>query len=130
MTFINPLLKTEPDYVEIEPFEFEEEQSMVARSIHLIENEDCGVLYEILIMFIQKFKQGEIKRMKYTIPASIFALCRLVRQVNVQKASSEKLNFQGLFNLMKELLDLIAPSFPEMSLKLILQFILIINEVD
>jgi len=43
---------------------------------------------------------------------------------------SEKLNFITIFNLQKELIELISHNFAELSLKLILQFILVISEVD
>lgn len=79
MHFISPLLKTEVDYVEIDEQEFAEEQTLVARSVHLVDNENPKVNWQILSLFIEKFKEGESKRQKYTIPATIFALFKVAR---------------------------------------------------
>jgi hypothetical protein len=56
-------------------------------------------------MFIEKFKEGESKRMKYTVPATIFALSKLCFLIHTQKTTHEKLNFNVLFELMKKLIE-------------------------
>ena len=56
---------TEKDYVEIEPFEFEEEQQSVAKLVHLVKGADTNLTLQILNLFKEKFLEGEIRRMKF-----------------------------------------------------------------
>lgn len=54
----------------------------------------------------------------------------MIHQVLAQKAVSEEVTFKKLFETSKELIDSITSSYPESALKLYLQLILCINEVD
>lgn len=93
------------DYVEIDEQEFAEEQSLVARSIHLVDNDNPKINWQILSLFIEKFKEGESKRQKFTIPASVFALFKIARQIREQNISG--VNYETLFDVIKELIALV-----------------------
>lgn len=79
-------------------------------------------------MFIEKFKEGESKRQKFTIPASIFALFKVAKQIKEQGISG--VNYETLFDIIKELIALIQPNYPETALKLYLQLAFLVNELD
>ena len=57
---------------------------MVARLLHLVVAETHEKTLEILNMFREKFLEGKMKRMKITIPALIFALIRLIREIHLE----------------------------------------------
>jgi vacuolar protein sorting-associated protein 35 len=67
-------LKTEKDYDTIDQASFDSEQILVARSIHLVDNSDLKTKWQILKLFIDKFKEGEKKRQKFTYPAAFYAV--------------------------------------------------------
>lgn len=126
--FINPLLVTEKDFVENEAFEFEEEQISVAKLVHLVHGETAKETLALLELFKKKFLDGGPKRMKYTLPALIFALFRVIREV----AKTEKFTgaLKTLIKEIKEIIDLLAAEHHELSLRLLLNLALCINEVD
>jgi len=126
--FINPLLVTEKDYVDVEPFEFEEEQLSVGKLIHLVIGDSVGTTLELLNLFKKKFLEGEAKRMKYTLPSLIFALFKVIREI---AHSEEKIaGAKELIKEVKKLIDLLAKEHHELSLRLLLNLALCINEVD
>lgn len=126
--FINPLLVTEKDYVEVENFEFEEEQLSVAKLVHLIETDDLSKTLEILNVFKEKFLEGEMRRMKYTLPSFIFRLFKFLR--DVIKNPECGVNIKEIVYGIKNLIDLLAKENQELSLRLYLGFALCINEFD
>ena len=85
--FIMPLLQDDKDNEPEEPYEFEEGQENVAKLIHLVQHKtNLDLYFEILLKFKRIFVKGGIKRMKYSLPALVFALFRLsnelVKQLN------------------------------------------------
>ncbi|CAD8200964.1 unnamed protein product [Paramecium octaurelia] len=131
LKFIQPLLITQNDYVEIPENEFEEEQQLVARTVHLVQNGDLAIHNTILQQFIAKFQQGEINRQKYTYPAAIFALFRLIQLIASQGGpQTQETQYKVLFEQIRGLIDVLQGHFPELALKLNLNFLLCINTVD
>lgn len=126
--FINPLLVTEKDYVEVEAYEFEEEQLCVAKLIHLINGETPAKTVELINVFKTKFLEGEPKRMKYTLPSLIFALFKLIREAT--NTTESAISVKDLLKMIKSLIDLLAKDHHELSLRLLLNFALCINEFD
>lgn len=53
LLFINPMLIKETDYTDIQPHEFDAEQTLVARLVHLIEHEDNEATYAIICAFLE-----------------------------------------------------------------------------
>ena len=125
--FINPLLVTEKDFVEVEGFEFEEEQMNVAKLIHLINGDTLGNTIEIIGLFKKKFLEGEAKRQKFTLPALIFAYFRVVREL---AKGEEGKGVKEMVKDLKYLIDLLAKEHHELSLRLLLNLALCINEID
>lgn len=73
-----PLLQDDKDSEQEEPYEFEEGQEAVSKLIHLVNHKtNIDLYYEILMKFKRVFVKGGIKRMKYTIPALVFALFKI-----------------------------------------------------
>ena len=63
LSFLKPLLTEDDDTgTEIEPYEFEFEQQLIAKIIHLVENEDPNVAVKILGQFTRQFMDGGIER--------------------------------------------------------------------
>ena len=100
----------------------------MARTIHLVTHEDPELQNSILQKFIARFRKGDTKRMKYTVPASCFALFRLIHFVKAHGA--ERIALADLLNQIKELIELIQSQYAELAIRLYLNFILCINEVD
>lgn len=126
--FINPILVTEKDYVEIEPFEFEEEQQSVAKLVHLVKGADSNLTLQILNLFKEKFLEGEIRRMKYTLPSFVFRIFSLIRDM-VKKG--EAAGAKELVYLVKNLIDILAKDGQaELSLRLFVNCSLCVNEFD
>ncbi|EGR27194.1 vacuolar sorting protein, putative [Ichthyophthirius multifiliis] len=128
--FISPMLEQQDDYVEIEDYEFELEQSLLARMVHLIHNQDCQQYWNIIKLFLIKFKNGKIKRQVYTYPSIIFAICNFTRYVYSIQAQNQVLNYQNIFKIIKELIEELQSEMPKLALKLYTQLLLIINEFD
>ena len=126
--FINPLLVTEKDYTDVEPFEFEEEQMSVAKLIHLINGESLQVTLDLINLFKKKFLEGEAKRMKYTLPSLIFALLKVIREMS--HCQEKLIGIKEMIKDVKNLIDLLAKEHHELSLRLLLNLSLCINEVD
>ncbi|EGR30479.1 vacuolar sorting protein, putative [Ichthyophthirius multifiliis] len=128
--FINPLLESCKDYEEVEQYEFEQEQNLVSRMVHLVLGENAIDYLKILQLFLNKFKQGGIKRQKYTYPAIMFALAKYTHYVYDSGFVDEQINFQTIFQTMKILIDALVSENPTFAMKLYLQFLSIINQFD
>lgn len=80
--FIMPLLVSENSNDKEEPYEFEEGQNSVARLVHLFSHpSDSNVHFELLMRFKRVFVKGGAERMRFTLPALIFALFKLSREM-------------------------------------------------
>lgn len=158
LTFVQPLLKDDENNEEqLEAYEFEEEQENVAKMIHLINNEDLDLYYELLQVIKKELIQGGIKRMKYTIPSFIFnlfkyiyALDEAITKSKPKKTSSHlgtyseeeeedtkvevgklpSITIQKVFYQINELLGLITSAYPEITLRLFLQGAQVINNIQ
>lgn len=119
---------TEKDYVEIEPFEFEEEQQSVAKLVHLVKGADTNLTLQILNLFKEKFLEGEIRRMKFTLPSFVFRIFSLIRDM-IKKG--EGAGAKELIYGVKHLIDILAKEGQsELSLRLFLNCSLCVNEFD
>ncbi|KAL4451052.1 hypothetical protein ABPG74_021374 [Tetrahymena malaccensis] len=128
--FIHPLLVTEKDYIEVSQNDFEEEQNLVCKMLHLVHHDDAQEYWNILRLFFDNFQKGEIKRQRFTYPTMFYALAKFTRQVYEKNQQNEVLNFTNIFEIMKQLIETLAQEYHSLALKLYIQFILIINEFD
>lgn len=128
LKFINPLLVTEKDYVDVDQVEFEEEQLNVAKLVHLVRAKTVFTTLEILKLFQGKFMEGEIKRMKFTMPALVFVYIKIIRFYTIME--EEEIDIKNLLGNIRKLIELLEKDFPEVALKLYLDFTLCINNYD
>ena len=105
--------------------EFEREQLLVARLVHLMSHEDTDELFGIYMMARRHFGQGGVKRIQYTLVPLIFGALRLAQVVRKLETSEEppqlKNSCRRIFQFMHEIVTAMAASYPDLSLKLFLQ---------
>jgi vacuolar protein sorting-associated protein 35 len=65
---------------------FEEEQTLVARLVHLMDHEDTDALFRLYIVARRHFGQGGVHRIQHTLVPLIFAALKLARAVRQRYA--------------------------------------------
>ena len=80
--YIRPLLEDSTDTIEVDAYQFEYEQSIVAKILFVIKTNDPFKLQEILDTLVPIFSKGGTRRIKYTLPSLVNAYLRLILQVN------------------------------------------------
>merc|ERR1712146_469593 len=65
------------------PPNFEEEQVLVSRLIHLMQNENTDVLFQFFLTAKNHFVKGGPQRVAYTLQPLLFALLKLVHRVRL-----------------------------------------------
>jgi len=80
--YIRPLLEDSTDTIEVDAFQFEYEQNIVAKMLFVIKTNDPFKLQEILDTLVPIFAKGGTRRIKYTLPTLVNAYLRLALQVN------------------------------------------------
>ena len=126
--FINPLLLNEKDYVEIEQNEFDDEQENVAKLVHLVNGKTLFQTLEILKLFQMKFLEGQMRRMKFTLPSLIFVYLKIIR--HFKDYEDEDIDIKNLFKNIKNLIEILEKDLPETGMKLFLEFVLGVNYYD
>eukprot|EP00804_Cyclotella_cryptica_P006993 CCRYP_007125-RC/>CCRYP_007125-RC protein AED:0.18 eAED:0.18 QI:1459/1/1/1/0.66/0.5/4/1187/1088 len=61
--------------------QFREEQTLVAKLVHVLEHEDTDVTYQMLNVARKYLQPGGAERVSVTMPALVFALMRLLQRV-------------------------------------------------
>lgn len=79
-----------------DPATFREEQTLVAKLVHVLEHEDTDVTYQMLNVARKYLQPGGPERASVTLPALVFASLKLLRRIQqlefpVRKIESEKL---------------------------------------
>ena len=83
LEFIKPLLGDDDSGGKEETYEMEEGQESVARLIHMVSHPSShDIYYDLLMKFKKIFVKGGPKRMKYTVPALVFALINLSQDIS------------------------------------------------
>ena len=77
LTYMKPLIEDGPDSVEIDEFQFDLEQTTVAKLVFVISSHSPEVIYDILVELKNVFVNGGEKRKKYTFPSLANALLDL-----------------------------------------------------
>lgn len=127
-SIIVPLLKDrEGSSAESADEQFKSEQHLVARIVHLMQNDDTDVLVRILVTARNHFTQGGHQRIKHTFPPLVFAALRLARSVQArEKLAAEgqdaapQISSRKVFQFVIEVLTALATAHPDISLKLFL----------
>jgi vacuolar protein sorting-associated protein 35 len=78
-----PLLDT------VDEEDFEEEQNLVARLLHMLVNDDPEQMFLILTTARKHFVQGGPRRLQYTLPPLIFTVLKLVHSLQAQDLPEE-----------------------------------------
>lgn len=66
---------------------FEEEQTLVARAVHLISHADTDALFRLYMVARRHFGQGGVHRIQHTLVPLIFAALRLARAVKAREGA-------------------------------------------
>ena len=146
--YIRPLLEDSTDTIEVDAYQFEYEQNIVAKILFVIKTNDPFKLQEILDTLVPIFAKGGTRRIKYTLPTLVNAYLKLILQVNetyenklnpnedgtgihkdfIKFLSMEQLgdndsvtNFiLNVHNKIDEIIKVVNPAYPELALRLYL----------
>ena len=80
--YIRPLLEDSTDTIEVDAYQFEYEQNIVAKILFVIKTNDPIKLQEILDTLVPIFAKGGTRRIKYTLSTLVNAYLRLALQVS------------------------------------------------
>ncbi len=80
--YIRPLLEDSTDTIEVDAYQFEYEQNIVAKILFVIKTNDPTKLQEILDTLVPIFAKGGTRRIKYTLPTLVNAYLKLALQVS------------------------------------------------
>ncbi|XP_026393892.1 vacuolar protein sorting-associated protein 35B-like [Papaver somniferum] len=120
---------------ELDEEDFKEEQSSVARLIHMLHNDDPEEMLKIICTVKKHILTGGPQRLPFTVPPLIFSALKLVRRLQGQdgdvvgedQAATPKKIFQLLHQTIEALLSVPAP---ELALRLYLQCAEAANDCD
>lgn len=122
---ISPLVKDEDgsSEEELDEEDFVEEQSLVARLIHLFYNASPDMLYKIYSVARKEFGSGGSKRMPHTLVPMVFAYLQLATKIQIltDKGDVAKTTPQKVLQNVLKILSVLREPIPEMVLKLSLQ---------
>lgn len=108
---------------------FEEEQTLVARLVHLLQHEDTDTLFRLYITARRHFGTGGTHRIQFTLVPLIFAALKLSRTVHAREQkiaesgseSTLQYSTRKVFQFTHEIVTAMATKYPDLSLKLFLQ---------
>jgi vacuolar protein sorting-associated protein 35 len=123
--FLRPLVKDDPEAVaeDTDKEDFEEEQHLVARLVHLFQHKDTDELFRIFATVRKHFGQGGAQRIAHTLPPLVFRCLMLARRVRAREQNAEELavTCKKVFQFSHEMVTALAPEYPEVALRLFLQ---------
>jgi vacuolar protein sorting-associated protein 35 len=105
------------------------DQWLVARTPHLMKNDDTDTLLQMLVVARTHFTGGGSKRMQFTFPSLVFAALQLARRVQAREravergedASPPQYSTRKVFHFIIEAITALAASHPEPAFNLFLQ---------
>lgn len=101
-------------------YSFDEEQNLVARFVHLLDNDSTDDLFKIYAIARKHFGQGGVQRIQYTLPPLVFAYLRLAERINNVETEAS-IREEKVFQYIIEILEVLANQNPDVALKLFLQ---------
>jgi vacuolar protein sorting-associated protein 35 len=123
--FLRPLIKDDPEAPpeDTDKEDFEEEQHLVARLVHLFRHRDTDELFRIFALVRKHFGQGGTQRIAHTLPPLVFRCLDLARQVHAREQANEDLavSSKKAFQFAHEIVSALAAEYPEVALRLFLQ---------
>ncbi|KAL0489745.1 vacuolar protein sorting protein VPS35 [Acrasis kona] len=144
---IKPMLKDEPTnetLAEDDWEDFEEEQNLVARCVHLFDNAETDNLFKIYSAARKHFGQGGVKRIQFTLVPLVFKYLELatrIYQSQITAAATPTLEGEApavggvikqdkVFQYVMEILEVLANQRPGPALQLYLQSALCADRCD
>ena len=155
--YIRTLLEDSTDTIEVDAYQFEYEQNIVAKMLFVIRTNDPHKLQEILDTLVPIFAKGGTRRIKYTLPTLVNAYLRLALQVNethyntlnpseegtgvhkefIKYLTMDKLNdndtvtefILNIHHKIDEIIKVVNTAYPELGLKLFLSSAANINQM-
>jgi vacuolar protein sorting-associated protein 35 len=121
--FIKPLLKSNPDAVTTDDFEFEEEQQTLAKLVHLVKADSPDEQLRILLALKTAFAEGGDKRIIHTFPSLIFGFVKLLRGELPE-------NFPEVLKVLFDLISRVRTLNPELALRLYLEVTTVLQFAD
>ncbi|KAI1700562.1 vacuolar protein sorting-associated protein 35 domain-containing protein [Ditylenchus destructor] len=113
--------------------DFEEEQNLVAKLVHLIYNEDLETHFKLLNKIRKSFGLGGMARLRHTLPATIFSTYKLL--LRYHDAKSELTDFDTrvgkLFHFCMDTINALRmqAEMPEIALRFYLQSALVSDRI-
>lgn len=128
-SFISPLIKDQEDsrpFSDDEKFQFDIEQTLVARLFHLIKHADTDVQFALYAAARKYFGQGGERRIEYTLPPLVFGSLSLARYVFQREEKKDDGNppvvkARKVFGFVHEIVSALTAHFPELAFRLFLQ---------
>ncbi|CAK9260180.1 unnamed protein product [Sphagnum jensenii] len=113
--------------ITVDEEDFQEEQNLVARLVHMLVNDDPEQMFQILTTARKHFAQGGPRRLQYTLPPLVFEALKLVRSLQAQDLPEEgegsgSVSLKKVFQFLHQTVEALAmiPA-AELSLRLYLQ---------
>lgn len=104
------------------------DQWLVARTPHLMKNDDTDTMLQILVVARTHFTAGGSRRMQFTFPSLVFAALQLARKVQAREraverdeATAPQFSTRKVFHFIIEAITALATSHPEPAFNLYLQ---------
>lgn len=126
--FISPILKDQEDGKELNDegkYEFDREQTLAARLFQLIQHSDTDNHFMLYAVARKHYGQGGVKRVNYSLPPLVFGAVKLAERIYRREESKDdappKIKSKKVFGFIHETLGALAPSHPDLALRLFLQ---------
>jgi vacuolar protein sorting-associated protein 35 len=107
--------------------EFQEEQELVTKMLHLFQNEDPDELFKMYSIARKQFGQGGLNRIIFTLPPLIFSYLKIAPLL---KNSGGKFTDVKVFQYVTEILRVLSQRDSKMAFKLFLQTVLCANRCE
>ncbi len=157
LTFIKSLIEgtSAEEELKSDPYEFEEIQTYMAKLIHLVDCRDFSVQFQAITTLKETFDKSGIPRMRYTTPAIVNSIYRLLQKLPPRKpstasaseedkeysegervtpygmseAAAAKLPILKIYQFVYQTIDAIGQAYPDTAIRLFLQGVLSMNGV-
>jgi vacuolar protein sorting-associated protein 35 len=93
LDLVRPLIKDESDTAPLSDdtrFEFESEQNLVSRLVHLVHSDDTDEQYRLLLAARKHFGQGGPTRIAYTLVPLVFSALNLAKRAHDREANGDQ----------------------------------------
>ncbi len=134
--FISPLIMDEddtPEESQVNADEFEAEQNLVCRMVHLIQSSDNDELFKCYLKARSYFGQGGSRRIRVTLTPLIFRALQLATLVTKQDLAGERkcaVDAKKIFRFVHDSVTVLAQKFQNQAMRLFLQAALVADSCN